>query len=313
MLLFLYGEDTYRSKKKLEEIVEGYKKIRKSGLNLIWLDTVDLEFKVFFESIRQVSMFKEIKLIVLSNFSANQDFKDKFIKNFEIFSKTKDIIIFYQAGKISLKDKFSLFLKKKAKSQEFNILKGQKLNNWIKAEFSKFEIKASQIAINRLIDLVGSDLWLASNEIKKLACYRKREGKIELKDVEEMVSSDAVENSVFKMVDAISAKNKKQALRLLHSHLDKGDNPSLLLSTINFQFKNLLGLKELMEKRISPHLVSKIAGLHPFVLRKSYQQVSNFTLPELKKICWEIFQTDLNIKTGKIKPETALDLFITKL
>jgi len=38
-----------------------------------------------------------------------------------------------------------------------------------------------------------------------------------------------------------------------------------------------------------------------------------FTLEELKKIYYKIFQADLNIKTGKIEPEVGLDLLITEI
>jgi DNA polymerase III delta subunit len=50
--------------------------------------------------------------------------------------------------------------------------------------------------------------------------------------------------------------------------------------------------------------------MHPFVVKKSLQQASKFTLEELKKIYQKIFQVDLDIKTGRIEPEVALDLFI---
>jgi DNA polymerase III delta subunit len=53
--------------------------------------------------------------------------------------------------------------------------------------------------------------------------------------------------------------------------------------------------------------------LHPFVVKKSYQQANKFTLQELKKIYQKIFKADLDIKTGKITPETALDLLLTEI
>ena len=38
MIIFLYGPDNYRSKEKLNEIILGYKKVHKSGLNLVNFD-----------------------------------------------------------------------------------------------------------------------------------------------------------------------------------------------------------------------------------------------------------------------------------
>ena len=99
------------------------------------------------------------------------------------------------------------------------------------------------------------------------------------------------------------SKNKKQALDLFHKHLDNGDNSLYLFSMIAYQFRNLLIIKE----------NSKKSGLHPFVVQKSIYLCRQFTMDQLKKIYQKIFQIDLDIKTGKIEPELALDLLLAEI
>jgi len=308
MLILLYGQDSYRSRQKLKDIIGRYKKIHKSGLSLTYFDGENLKFDDFKDEMRQVSMFGEKKLLVLSNVFANQDFKEKFSENFKELSETKDVVLFYETDKVLAKDKFFTFLKNKGKVQLFSPLGGEKLKAWVKQEFLKFEVGVSQEAIAKLIDFTGSDLWLLFNEIMKLANY-KRGGKVDSKDVI-LLTNPKIETAIFKTIDAISQKDKKQALSLIHQHLGKGDNPLYLLSMINFQFRNLLIVKDLIEKNEPYYLILKTTQLHPFIVRKSYQQASKFTFAELKKIYQEIFQVDLDIKTGKVSPETALDLLI---
>jgi DNA polymerase III subunit delta len=308
MIILLYGQDSYRSRQKLRDIIDRYKKIHKSGLSLAYFDGENLKFEDFKDAIQQVSMFEEKKLLILSNVFANADFKEKFLKNIKEFSEAKDTILFYEDDKIPGKDKFFNFLKKKAKTQDFSVLEKEKLRSWVEQEFLRFKAEASPEAVAKLIEFVGSDLWLLSNEIKKLVNYKKG-GKISTDDVT-LLAGPRIETAIFKTIDAISQKNKKQALLLIHQHLVKGDSPLYLLSMINFQFKNLLMVKDLMEKHEPYYLISKKAQLHPFVVRKSYQQAGRFTFPELKKIYQKIFQADLEIKTGKVSPETALDLLI---
>ena len=48
MIYFIFGEDSYRSKNKLEEIVNGYKKVHKSCLNLIYVDEKQTSFEDFY-------------------------------------------------------------------------------------------------------------------------------------------------------------------------------------------------------------------------------------------------------------------------
>ena len=100
---------------------------------------------------------------------------------------------------------------------------------------------------------------------------------------------------------------------LLKAHLEKGDNPLYLFSMINYQFRNLLVVKDLIERNRPYYTISKTSNLHPFVVRKSYEQAGKFSFPELKKIYRKIFQVDLAIKTGKINPETGLDLLLSEI
>jgi len=289
----------------MREIVERYQKIHKSGLNLQYFE----RFADFQDSFKQTSMFKEKKLAILPNILSDPDFKKNFLKNKSNLLKSEDLILIYEEGKINKSDSLFKFLKDKAKSQEFELLTNQRLKNWVKKEFKKYGSIIELKAIEVLIEYVGNDLWRMSNEIKKLASYKNKVGSEDI----DLLVRPRIEIDVFKTIDAIAEKNKKQALILLHKHLEKGDSPLYLLSMINYQFRNLLVIKDLIEKHNPYNLILKKSGLHPFVVKKSYYQSQEFTLQELKKIYQKIFQVDLDIKTGKVEPETALDLLIAEI
>ena len=311
MFIFLYGQDTYRSRRKLKEIIERYKKIHQSGLDLKFLDLNKRKFEDFKNEVQTVSMFADKKLIILEEAFVNQEFKEGFLKNFKKLTDSKDTIVFFETKQILKSDSLFKFLKKYAQSQEFEFLEGRNLKNWAKKEFTGYQTEIAPEALDKLIDFVGSDLWQLSNEIKKLASY-KIKGKIRLEDVELLIRPK-IEPEIFKTIDAIASKNKKQALELIHKHLEKGNNPLYLLSMINFQFRNLLIVKDLVEKYQSPYAISKIANLHPYIVKKSCPLSQKFKTDELKKIYQKIFQADLDIKTGKLLPQTALDLLITEI
>jgi len=308
MIIFLYGLDTYRSRQKLNEIIEHYKKIHKSGLNLRYFTGDKLNFQDFKEEIKQTSMFKEKKLAVLIDIFPNTEFEKKFLEEKKFWLKTEDILLFYTTAQISEKDALLSFLKKYAKGQEFQPLEGQKLKNWVKKEFENFGAKIDERALEKIIDFVGNNLWQMENEIKKLVSYKEKEI-IKEKDVEILVKPK-IESDIFETINAIAIKNKKRAFQLLKKHLEKGDSPLYLLSMINFQFRNLLIVKDLLERNQSPYVKT---GLHPYVVQKSLGLSRKFDISELKKIYRKIFQADLNIKTGRIEPETALDLLITEI
>lgn len=311
MIIFLYGQDTYRSRQKLNEIIGEYKKIHKSGLNLQYFNGEKTDFQKFKEETQSVSMFSEKKLIILENTFDNAQFKKSFISDYKKFVDSDDVILFYESGEIPTTDSLCKLLKKTGKSQEFQALKYPKLKNWAEKEFAKEQTEISPEALERLINFVGNDLWQMAQEIKKLVNYRNGK-KIETDDIELLVRP-TIETDIFKTIDSLAEKNKKRALELIHKHLERGDSPLYLLSMINFQFRNLLIIRDLMEKYKSPYLLSKITGLHPYVVKKSYSQAEKFEIEELKKIYQKIFQADLFIKTGRTGPEVALDLFIAEI
>lgn len=318
MVIFLYGQDTYRLTQKLREIIEEYKKIHKSGLNLRFLDfsgsAGELNFQDFKDAFQQRSIFKEKRLIVLTNIFSNKDLKQSFLKNIKNLTDSKDVIVISEKNKILANDPLFKILKKKVICQEFKPLEGQSLENWVKKEIEKYRVKIEPEALQQIIDFIGNDLWRFSNEIKKLVNYKgKNSNLIITKQDIELLVRPKIEPDIFQTINFLASKNKKQALSLLKKHLEKGDSPLYLLSMISFQFRNLLMIRELIDKNRPYFLISKETKLHPYVVKKSHAQAQRFSLSELKKIYQKIFEVDLNIKTGKLEPETALELLITEI
>lgn len=307
MILFLYGSDTYRSRQKLKEIVCHYQKTHKTGLNLKYFDLKEKNFQDFKDSLAPMPMFAEKKLFILFEAFSNPGFKQAFLKWAKEKGEKDNIVVFYEAGSPPSNDLLFKFLKEQGKTQEFALLSGLKLKNWLKKEISKYQAAISPAAVDKLVEFVGDDLWQMNQEIKKIAAYTKDIGEEDIK----LLVKAKIDTDIFKTIDAIAQKDKKTALALLRQHLDKGDNPLYVLSMINFQFRNLLSIKDLIERGNPWQTIFQQAKLHPFVIKKCLKQAERFTLDELKRIHHRIFQTDLDAKTGRIEPETALDLLIT--
>lgn len=311
MIIFLYGQDTYQSHQKLKEIIERLKETSKNRLNLRYFDAKKIDFQDFKDEIQAVSIFKEKKLTILISPFSNPGLEEKILDFLKKKKDSEDTILFYEE-EVNEKKPLFKFLKKQAKFQEFKPLGGQKLRDWIRKEFKKYQIGVEPKVSEALIESIGNNLWQLSNEIKKLATYKAKEKKITLEDVNLLVKSK-IETDIFSTIDAISSKDKKRALNLLHYHLEKGDSPIYLFSMIKFQISNLLIVKDLAEKQIPfPYLISQ-SNLHPFVAKKSYRLSQKFSLEQLKKIYRKIFKLELKIKTGKIDPALALDILVTEI
>ena len=307
MIYFIYGPDTFRARQKLKEIIGAYQKKHPSGLNLRYFEE-NAKMEEFNGEFWQQSMFKEKKLLVLKNIFSNKDFVQKFIKDYKKISEGQNILIVFQEEKVLKSDPLFKELAKSTKVQEFDFLDGLKLKNWIKKEIEDIGGKADAAFVEKLADFAGNNTWKLSNEIQKLVSYRKKEP-LQLKDIELLVKPE-IESDIFKSIDALAQRNKKEAINLFKRHLEQGEHPLYLLKMINYQLRNLLVIKEMMDKNYPYAAIVKKTKLHPFVVKKSVWQAQRFDFLELKKIYQRLFMADLNIKTGKLQAETALDLFL---
>ena len=312
MIIFLYGEDTYRLNKKLNEIIEQYK-ARKLGLNFSLFDAGSVPYEEFSQEIRQKSIFSEKKFAIVKNVFLNKEFKEKLLKNIENLAGYDEVVVICQEGHVLKTDRLLSSLKKNAQIQEFEPLSPLKLNAWVKKEADGLGLKLSKSGLDTLVLFVGNDLWRLSNEIQKLANYRfGQDGEVRADEVELLVKP-RVETDIFKTIDALARKNKKAALKLIHEHLENGDSPFYILSMINYQFRNLIIVKSESERAGEGSGLAKNLGIHPYVLQKSLQLSRGFSFDDLKKIYRKIFQIDLDVKTGKLGAETGLDLLIAEI
>ena len=98
MLIFLYGPDLFRLSRKLDRIIEEYKK-KAVGLGFSVFDAQESDVKDFFSGIRQSSLFPEKKFIVVKNPISNKDFKEALIDNFDAIAGWATTSFFAKKGK----------------------------------------------------------------------------------------------------------------------------------------------------------------------------------------------------------------------
>ncbi|HNY36197.1 MAG TPA: DNA polymerase III subunit delta [Candidatus Pacearchaeota archaeon] len=300
MIILLYGEDTYRQKKKLGEIMEEHKQKHKSGLNLRYLEGKSISFDDLRNEVLGISMFKEKKLVVVLDPFSNPKLKEDLLEKGEAFVSSDNVLLLVEQSKILAKDKLLAFLDKNGKTQEFELLTGVKLKNWIQKEIEAKGGIIDDSALEKLIEYVGSDLWRMENEITKLISYSKS---ILEKNIDLLVHPSH-ETNIFDTVDAIAAKNKRKAINLIKSHIEKGESAIYILAMIASQIRNIISVKGGGTGQL---------GMHPFVFRKTTFQAKNFSLEELKNMYARITQLDSEIKVGKIDQSIALDVLISEI
>lgn len=301
MIYLIYGENTYLSKKKRQELIQNYRNL---GFRQEIFDANDLDFTQLIEKTRSQSLFGEKKFFLINGLSNNKTLKEKFLKEIERF-QDQEIIIFEEKN-LSQKDKIVKLIKNVGGEVFYYApLKAQEIKKLISQELKNEGFSIEKIALETLIEFLGCDLSLIEKEIEKLKTYKFFEKRIDTQDVLKMIRPK-IDLDIFKMVEAIAQRHKKTALNLINKHLQNGDSPLYLFSMINFQFRNLIVFQE---GKSLPQFFEE-SGLSPFQIQRLRHQSHLFSLEKLKKIYHKLFKIDLAIKTGKLEPAEGLELLI---
>jgi DNA polymerase-3 subunit delta len=315
MIIFLYGEDDCRSIGKLTEIKNRFLEKNKEGVSLFVFDFSEKEWKTgdIVADVSSGGLFTSKKMAIVKNIlSGKKEFADdsfeKFLKAEAKKEKSDLILIFWESGKVKKSGRLYKLFQKIAKCQEFELLEGAKLKNWVIGKFKENDAMISPAAIEKLIVFVGNDLNLISREIEKLSAY-KNKGEISDADIDLLVKSK-IDTDIFKTVDALARADLKTALKMLHDHLENGEDPFYLLSMYFYQFRNLVKVKPLAEKNLSPQDIAAKLKIHPFVAIKSVEQARNFSWGKLKFLYTALCKIDFESKTGKTDIALALDKFV---
>lgn len=287
MIILIYGNDSYRIRGKVKSLVDGQEVV-------FDFEEQKNAYPLLIDSLKQRSLFENKKTIIAKGLLKNI----KSIK--EVVSLVGDTTLIILENNVPAKYK-----KIADEEYRFDLLNGVELVNWINTEVSKRGGKINDLAIRKMTEYFNNDLWRISNEIDKLISYKNGEV-ILASDVELLARAD-IENNIFQTIDAIASKNRKTSLKLIYSHIEKGDVVPYLFSMIFFQFRNLITVKDAQKFGL------KNIGMNPYIFSKISAQSKSFNFDELVNYYSKLFLNDYYVKTGQIDPSIALDLFIFKL
>jgi len=215
-------------------------------------------------------------------------------------------------GKIRSDNPLLRELSDKAEIRSFPLLKETRLRQWIQSRVAKEGSSISPQAVDLLAKLVGSNLWIISNEIDKLILFTAGR-RIEEEDVK-MVVSYAQQDSIFALVDAVLESKAGLAERLLQQLLQRGASSTYPLAMLSQQLQLIVRAKELRNQRKSqPEIQNKLGLTSEFALRKTLEQANMYPWERLKEVYHKLLEADLSIKTGKYDDELALNILITEL
>ena len=156
--------------------------------------------------------------------------------------------------------------------------------------------------------LVNDNPRQAEQEIHKLLAYVNYQRAVETDDVQNL-TTDSSQGDIFAMVDALSAKDGRKALQVLHKLLEEED-PRGIFPMIIRQFRLLILAREILDDQGPGANFARLMGVHPFVADKTVRQASQFSLPVLEAVYRRLLEMDEALKTSQVEGDIALDTLV---
>lgn len=312
MILLLHGEDSYTSRKKLEEFKAKFIE-KNSDINLSVFDGSELSSLMpVKEAIETTPFLGSKRMIVIYNFLSQNKKEELGEEMIKLIDKVPEesFVIFYEGDTADKRTRLFKKLNIPGRSQEFKPIPPYQLSKWIKNRIKELKGSITDDAVTELSVLISSNLWQLEQELQKLVLYKHgTDNAITSDDVKEFVHG-SISSNIFKMIDYLGQKKTSLAAEELTYLKQSGNNEIYLLSMIVYQFRNLIQARDILNQGGSQYDLSKRAKLHPFVAAKSLKQADNFTLDELKAIYQKLMEMDIGMKTGRLDPSIALDTFV---
>lgn len=308
MIYLLYGA--------LDTLINDYinniiKKTKIDDINISKYNEEDLLSNII-EDASTISLFDEKKMIIVNNsqlFSTKKNIDTSDLENYiNNFNPNTIIIFISNADTIDTRRKLYKLIKEKGKIEEFN--KITNINSYVKKLFDEYTI--SYNTVNLLIKRVGTDLNSLTNEAEKLKIYKIDDKIITDKDIIDCTCEN-IDINIFKFIDNIINKNKKESITTYKEMLKIGEEPIKIIVMLANQFRLMYQAKYLSSKGYSEDdiaikLQAKKYPVH-LALQKGYRYSPEILLKHLE----ELADLDIKIKSGEIDKNLALELFLLRI
>jgi len=319
MIIFLYGQDTYRSLQHLQKLQARFKKeIDPTGSSITSLEGSDLDLAHIRQVVLAPSLFVKNRFVIFKNILSNKPSKDLQASLIELLGEyandeQSNILVFWEA--LSKKElnierlQKSLldFLLSQQFVQEFESLSLIQLRNWVIKKCAAQKTNIDREALKNLLNITGADMWRLALETDKLIAYRL--GKtIHVEDVDLQVAGD-LEEDLYALLDLVMAGNIRDALDYLAKLQLSPDKRLGVFHTLRWQLNAVAGIKRCLNQNITTETeIAKLTNIHPYVVKKNKIYAQKISSTVLSKLLNRVTELEIDMRRN---PKLE-NLFLTR-
>lgn len=296
MIISIFGPDTYRSRKKVREIIEGERKEHGSELSVHRFDAEDDNAGILRRLLEGQSLFSSQRRGVVVNYAfGGQEEVGEILKTKAPAMKDyKDTVVILWDAEIagSGKKQFDVLTPFFSETYEMKKLSGSQLIRWVGEESKERGLNLGAEDLRR-VSMIG-DSWAIAHELDKMAA-----GGVDASGV----SGAKPVYTVFQLSDSIG-RPAAESLRILHGLLQQGEDEHRLFSYVAGHIRAIVAAAFAAGARraMPPEL-----GIHPFVAKKAAHQARGLSSDDARALIYRVLEEDYRIKTGVSTARESLE------
>ncbi|MEK7600410.1 MAG: DNA polymerase III subunit delta [Patescibacteria group bacterium] len=171
-----------------------------------------------------------------------------------------------------------------------------RMGEWVRQECVVRGLRIASDATHMLIERRGVDPWALAHEIDKLQNYVNN-SEVSRADIDALIPPSISENA-FALLDDIAVGRADVALSRCIRLITGGEEPLRLLGLLAHHVRTTIIVGDLARRGSPPERIARDAGIHPFVVRKSYARAMGVTQEHGVRVMELLAKVDRALKEG---------------
>jgi DNA polymerase III subunit delta len=304
MIITLTGENWFGLSSALKKLVAEF--LREHGdMAVEQLDGESADVARINEALQSAPFLASKKLVVLRSASANKQFTEEAEKLLTDVSDATDVILVEQ--KLDKRLSYYKFLKKTTDFREFAALDERAAARWLADTAKERGGELSPVDALYLVDRVGIDQQLLANELEKLLLYNSQITKESIN----LLTDQNVQSTIFQLLDAAFAGNKKRAMQLYEEQRAQKVDPLAIIAMLTWQL-HILALLVHARNRSADEIAHE-AKVSPYTVKKSQNVARKLSRDDMKRYVADLLDIDKRARREAIDLDEALQLYLLEL
>ncbi len=311
MLYLIYGEDSYRSRKKVREITDRFYAVagaRESAVRLILPESSREELE---QVITTGSLFRKKRLVVLEDPSeAAADVAGYLEERVKMLAASDDIFVVWDRSVNANTGILASVARGATKIQDAKRLGAPGAARFLEEEAKERGIALGAAAKKRILADYAGDSWHMMQELEKSALS----GSLPDYDTKgTAMVNDQPDQMLFTLQDAFGLGERTKAWCLYHSLIRLGMESEKIFWRLLSSARAIASVGALMQSGAAAGDMPRLLGMHPFVVKKAAFAASR--IPEQKRghTHTALCLLDFEIKQGRGDLSLGLERILLSL